>query len=209
MFFSGIPGWREAQWVGNPSLLMAKKRRRERVQNVLVLGGSQGAKALNAWVIDSFKAMQEPERPALWHQVGQRHIEACQQAYHDAKVDVRLDGFIEEMAEAYDWADLVIARSGAMTVSELARFECPAILVPLPSAVDDHQTKNAAWLVDLGLAWLWPQSTCTPDRLCEAIRDLQLSQFKPKYPMDSGDIENTMIAKMLSFLGEECIISSI
>lgn len=136
---------------------------------ILVLGGSQGAQALNALLPSFLASLASEQRPQVWHQTGGRQYAATQAIYRqaglDPKQDLRLAPFIDEMAEAYQWADVVIARSGALTVSELACAGLAAFLVPYPHAVDDHQTANARYLSDADAAWLCPQSELTLVRL--------------------------------------------
>ena len=97
---------------------------------------------------DLLALIEKEDRPKVWHQAGRRNITEAQQAYRQAGVDGRVDAYIDEMAEAYAWADLVICRAGALTIAELACAGVGSILVPYPHAVDDHQTKNAQYLVE-------------------------------------------------------------
>jgi UDP-N-acetylglucosamine--N-acetylmuramyl-(pentapeptide) pyrophosphoryl-undecaprenol N-acetylglucosamine transferase len=137
---------------------------------VLVLGGSQGARALNlAMPI----AMRESGVALdVRHQCGQRLQEAARSAYTDGGQSVRLEAFIDDMAEAYAWADLVIARAGALTLAEIAAVGIGAVLVPFPHAVDDHQTANARVFVDAGAARLLPESSQLAGKLAECLREL-------------------------------------
>jgi UDP-N-acetylglucosamine--N-acetylmuramyl-(pentapeptide) pyrophosphoryl-undecaprenol N-acetylglucosamine transferase len=121
---------------------------------VLVVGGSQGATRLNAMVPFALARAAATQQFEIQHQSGERWIEAVKRHYAEAGVSARLQPFIEDMAAAYGWADLVICRAGALTVSELAAAGVGAILVPFPAATDDHQTRNAAVLVDDGAAVL-------------------------------------------------------
>jgi UDP-N-acetylglucosamine--N-acetylmuramyl-(pentapeptide) pyrophosphoryl-undecaprenol N-acetylglucosamine transferase len=141
--------------------------------NVLVFGGSQGAVRLNT-VVPLALAQLGPDRHALnvRHQAGARWQEAAVQNYAKSGVRAEVTAFIEDMAEAYGWADLVICRSGALTVCELAAVGVASILVPFPAAVDDHQTVNAAYLVDHDAALLIPDRDLTPQRLCETLQKL-------------------------------------
>ena len=104
------------------------------------------------------------------HQAGEATRPVAEAAYSAAGVTAEVLPFISDMAEAYGWADLVLARSGALTVAELAAAGVGAVLVPFPAAVDDHQTRNAAWLVDAGAATLIPQSELTAQRLATELR---------------------------------------
>lgn len=129
----------------------------ERPLRILVLGGSLGAQPLNEIVPDV--AARLGTRCQWWHQCGEAHVEAVRTAWaRRAQVDCRIEAFIGDMAAAYAWADCVLCRSGALTVAELAATGRPSILVPLPHAIDDHQTANAAFLADAGAAVLLPQA---------------------------------------------------
>lgn len=132
---------------------------------VLVVGGSLGARALNEAVPTGVATLPESSRPQIWHQTGDAHLEATRANYAAAKVTARVDSFIENMAEAYEWADLVVCRSGALTVSELAAAGVPSVLVPYPYAVDDHQRANGEYLVRAGAAEIVLQKDLTADVL--------------------------------------------
>lgn len=125
---------------------------------VLVLGGSLGATAINAAIPALLAVLPGDRRPAVLHQCGDRNLQATLDAYQQAGLvpsdELQVRPYIDDMAAAYAWADLVICRAGASTVAELAVAGLPAILVPYPWAVDDHQRANAATLVDAGAAWL-------------------------------------------------------
>ena len=147
--------------------------------NVLVIGGSLGAQVLNQIIPQSFAELvkRQAEQPAfnIWHQTGKGKQVAVVEAYnqhHFANEQVRVTEFIKDMASAYQWADIVICRAGALTVSELAMAAKPAIFVPLPHAVDDHQTKNAQYLVARGAATLIKQHELTSERLAKTLQDL-------------------------------------
>ena len=140
---------------------------------LLVVGGSLGAKALNETVPAALALIPEEERPQVRHQAGQQTLEIARQAYAAAGVQADVTPFIHNMAEAYGWADLVVCRAGALTVSELAAAGVGSILVPFPHAVDDHQTGNARYLADAGAAKLVPQRDLTAVGLAELLRGLQ------------------------------------
>ena len=106
------------------------------------------------------------------HQAGARWQQAALQNYAQSGVRAEVTAFIEDMAEAYGWADLVICRAGALTVCELAAVGVASILVPFPAAVDDHQTVNAGYLVELGAALLIAARDLTPQRLCTTLQQL-------------------------------------
>lgn len=152
---------RGAEVVGNPvraefAALPSPEARfadRSGALRLLVLGGSLGAKALNERLPAALAQLSATQRPEVWHQGG-RTVEVAQAAYEKAGVPARVDAFIDDVAAAYAWADLVVCRAGAMTVAELAAAGCAALLVPFPYAVDDHQTRNAQYLVQAGAAEL-------------------------------------------------------
>jgi UDP-N-acetylglucosamine--N-acetylmuramyl-(pentapeptide) pyrophosphoryl-undecaprenol N-acetylglucosamine transferase len=170
-----------AQWVGNPvrkqieDLAMPHLRQSDSGQRLklLVLGGSLGAQSLNKQVPAALQLIDENKRPEVRHQCGNRHIDDCRAAYQQAGVKADIDEFIADMAEAYGWADLVICRAGALTVAEVAAAGVASILVPYPHAVDDHQTHNAAMLVNAGAAQLIPDQALKADDLADRIRELE------------------------------------
>src|SRR5262249_13151866 len=106
------------------------------------------------------------------HQCGQRHLERTRQAYADAGIEVQVDPFIDDMSAAYAWADLVVCRAGALTLAELCAAGLPAILVPFPAAVDDHQTRNASAMVEAGAARLVAEGEGFAQRLGAAFAEL-------------------------------------
>jgi UDP-N-acetylglucosamine--N-acetylmuramyl-(pentapeptide) pyrophosphoryl-undecaprenol N-acetylglucosamine transferase len=136
---------------------------------VLVVGGSLGAKALNEAVPQAIARIPPALRPRLTHQAGSRHLDALRAAYAAAGVDAETTGFIDDMAQAYAQADVVVCRAGATSVAEIAAAGVASVLVPYPHAVDDHQTTNARLLADAGAAVLLPQSQLTPERLARLI----------------------------------------
>ncbi len=138
---------------------------REGAPRVLVLGGSQGARGLNERLPQALAALPAERRPQVRHQCGERHLEPARAAYADAGVDAEVTAFIEDMAAAYGWADLVIGRAGAMSVAELAAAGVGALLVPFPHAVDDHQTVNARWLENAGAAVIVQEAELDAERL--------------------------------------------
>ena len=143
---------------------------------LLVIGGSLGAQALNEMVPQGMALLGANEQPQIVHQAGEKHIEALKASYAAVGVQAHCVPFIEDMAGAYEWADLVICRSGALTVAELAAAGVASILVPFPHAVDDHQTGNARFLVNVGGAFLLPQTDLTPEAIA-LIRNYSRSQL--------------------------------
>jgi UDP-N-acetylglucosamine--N-acetylmuramyl-(pentapeptide) pyrophosphoryl-undecaprenol N-acetylglucosamine transferase len=136
---------------------------------VLVVGGSQGATRLNATLPYALARATETQPFDVQHQTGERWIDAAKRNYATAGMSARLQPFIEDMAAAYGWADLVICRAGALTVSELAAAGVAAILVPFAAATDDHQTRNASFLVDAGAAVMIPEHELSAERLAAEL----------------------------------------
>ncbi len=139
---------------------------------LLVIGGSLGAHALNEVLPRAIPLLRQEERPLIWHQAGKDKEAATREAYSRADIEARVEPFIADMAEAYGWADLVICRAGALTISELSAAGVGAILVPYPHAVDDHQTRNALYLTQADAARLILQAELTPELLANVLRDL-------------------------------------
>lgn len=139
---------------------------------LLITGGSQGAQALNEFLPNAVARLPAGFAVEVRHQAGKGRAAETAQAYLQAGVKAEVREFIEDMAEAYAWADLVVCRSGALTVSELAAVGLPAILVPFPFAVDDHQTRNAEFLVNAGAARLQDESSCTIDAMTGHLQEL-------------------------------------
>jgi UDP-N-acetylglucosamine--N-acetylmuramyl-(pentapeptide) pyrophosphoryl-undecaprenol N-acetylglucosamine transferase len=139
---------------------------------ILVIGGSQGAARLNAVVPFALKRLSAWLAFDVRHQAGERWIDAGRASYAQAGVRADVRPFIEDMSEAYAWADLVICRSGALTVSELAAVGVASVLVPFPNAVDDHQAYNAQYLVREGAAVLISDRELTAERLAEELQRL-------------------------------------
>ncbi|MCP5159033.1 MAG: undecaprenyldiphospho-muramoylpentapeptide beta-N-acetylglucosaminyltransferase [Gammaproteobacteria bacterium] len=181
-FPGAFPTVRRAIAVGNPvresiaalpppadRFAMRKGRRR-----LLVLGGSQGALALNQLVPQTLALLEADERPEVWHQAGGQLHAAAEMAYREAGLTAhyRLTPFIDDMAEAYAWADLVLCRAGALTIAELTAVGIGAVLVPFPFAVDDHQTANARFLERDGAARVCQQAELTAERLAAVLQAL-------------------------------------
>jgi len=139
---------------------------------ILVIGGSQGATRLNAVVPFALKRVAGSLAFDVRHQAGERWIDAGRASYAQAGVRADVRPFIEDMSEAYGWADLVICRAGALTVSELAAVGVAAILVPFPGSVDDHQAYNAQYLVRAGAAVVIPDRELSAERLAAELQRL-------------------------------------
>ena len=171
---------KNAQWVGNPlrEAFVKQARPSERLGKrhgplqLLVVGGSLGAQVLNTVVPQALALMSEFRRPVVIHQSGAKQIDALRAAYEEADVQATLTPFIEDTAQAFAHADVVIARAGASTVTELVAIGVAAIYVPFPHAVDDHQTTNAKFVVDAGGGWLLPQAELTAQGLADLLQTL-------------------------------------
>ncbi|KAF1056315.1 MAG: UDP-N-acetylglucosamine--N-acetylmuramyl-(pentapeptide) pyrophosphoryl-undecaprenol N-acetylglucosamine transferase [Pseudomonas delhiensis] len=142
--------------------------------NLLVLGGSLGAEPLNKLLPEALAQVDPAQRPAIRHQAGRRHDGVTAERYRQAGVEADVAPFISDMAAAYAWADLVICRAGALTVSELTAAGLPAFLVPLPHAIDDHQTRNAEFLVKEGAARLLPQKSTGAAELAAQLSEVSM-----------------------------------
>jgi UDP-N-acetylglucosamine--N-acetylmuramyl-(pentapeptide) pyrophosphoryl-undecaprenol N-acetylglucosamine transferase len=172
---------KKAQWIGNPlrAEFLHQPSPEERFAGrtgplkVLVVGGSLGAKALNEIVPQALARIPAAQRPHVLHQSGAKQIDELRANYEKAGVQAELTPFIEDTASAFAEADLVICRAGASTVTEIAAVGAPALFVPFPVAVDDHQTTNAKFLVDAGGGWLVPQDQLTPDTLAPMLITLK------------------------------------
>jgi UDP-N-acetylglucosamine--N-acetylmuramyl-(pentapeptide) pyrophosphoryl-undecaprenol N-acetylglucosamine transferase len=162
-----------ALWVGNPLRAAFTKQASPALRfagrsgrlHVLVVGGSLGAKALNDVVPRALALLSEDNRPQVVHQSGVKQIDALRANYQAAGVSAELTPFIEDTATAFSQADLIICRSGASTVTEIAAVGAAALYVPFPFAVDDHQTTNAQFIVQQGGGWLVQQAELTPESL--------------------------------------------
>jgi len=137
--------------------------------HILILGGSLGAKALNETLPQALQKVTG--KIEVLHQAGEKHITTMQQTYANAQFEVKVTAFIKNMADAYQWADLVICRAGALTVSEIAQIGVASLLIPFPFAVDDHQTENAKLLSDNNAAILLPQAKLQEKEVIALIED--------------------------------------
>lgn len=179
-FPGSFPAGRGAIATGNPvrrSIMdlagpLERMQGREGPARLLVLGGSLGARVLNETLPAALAAVSVEVRPQVRHQAGERTLETARAAYRSAGVEAEVAPFIRDMAEAYAWADLVVCRAGALTVSELAAAGVASILIPYPHAVDDHQLGNARYLSDVGAARLVIQSELTPAGLAALLARL-------------------------------------
>jgi len=184
--FTAFPHvFKTGQWVGNPlrqaftqqAVPAERFAGRSGPLQVLVVGGSLGAKALNDIVPQALALIPEEQRPQVIHQSGAKQIDALRANYEIAGVQAELTPFIDDTATAFAQADLVICRAGASTVTELAAVGVAALFVPFPFAVDDHQTTNADFLVQHGGGWLVPQSELSAESLAARLQNLDRSQL--------------------------------
>ncbi len=181
---SGYPislGKNKQRYIGNPvraeiARLPQPEQRgvgRAARLRLLVLGGSLGAKPINDLLPAALAALPAAQRPEVWHQAGEAHAQVVAEDYRQRGVAARSEAFVGDMAAAYGWADLVICRAGALTVAELAAAGVASVLVPLPHAIDDHQTANARWLAEQQAALLLPQSQLSVEALVGLLQQYQ------------------------------------
>ncbi|MBW6391562.1 undecaprenyldiphospho-muramoylpentapeptide beta-N-acetylglucosaminyltransferase [Halomonas sp. Y3S6] len=170
-----------AEVVGNPvraeiaalgSMPREASAMRGRSLRLLVVGGSLGALPLNQRLPEALATLPEGQRPEVRHQAGRDKDAATREIYAEHGIEAEVSDFIDDMAEAYAWADLMVCRAGALTVAEVAAAAKPALFVPLPHAVDDHQTANARALVAAGAARLMPQHEMSAAALGESLATL-------------------------------------
>lgn len=168
----------DSEWVGNPirtefEALDTPAQRygaRTGTLSLLVVGGSLGASALNETIPAALALMPLESRPIVLHQAGEKHVDKLKQRYAELGVVADVCAFIDDMAGAYASADLVVCRSGAMTVSELAACGVASYLVPFPFAIDDHQTANAQFLANANAAKLLPQAEFNPNAFAQWLQ---------------------------------------
>ncbi len=184
--FSAFPSaLARATWIGNPLRTAfcvqpepaQRFARRGGPLRLLVVGGSQGARVLNDTVPRALALLPTLQRPQVRHQSGAGQLDTLRAAYTAAGVLGELTEFIDDTAQAFADADLVLCRAGASTVTEVAAVGAAAAFVPLPTAVDDHQTSNARFLVDQGAAWLLPQRAFNPQSLAQFLLQIDRAQL--------------------------------
>jgi len=151
-----------------------------RKPRLLILGGSLGAEPLNKLLPEALAQVPAELRPEVFHQAGKNHDEITTERYRAAGVEAQVAPFIKDMAQAYGWADLVVCRAGALTISELAAAGLPSLLVPLPHAIDDHQSRNAEYLAREGAAFVMPQRTTGAAEMAARLKEvlMQPEQLK-------------------------------
>ncbi|MDH1702817.1 undecaprenyldiphospho-muramoylpentapeptide beta-N-acetylglucosaminyltransferase [Comamonas terrigena] len=182
--FTAFPNvFAKGRWVGNP-LREAFVRQpepearfagRSGPLKLLVVGGSLGAKALNDIVPQALALIPVAQRPSVLHQSGAKQIDELRANYAAAGVQAELTPFIDDTAQAFADADVIVCRAGASTVTEIAAVGAAAVFVPFPHAVDDHQTANARFLVEQGGGWLIPQKALTAEKLAEMLQNTERS----------------------------------
>lgn len=181
---TGNPVRRSICEIATPEQRFEQRRAKEggegRQQNLrlLVIGGSLGAVKLNEVVPQALAKIDVAIRPEVIHQTGLKNIDSAKKSYLDAAVEAKVEAFIDDMPAVYEWADLVICRSGAMTVFELAAAGVASVLVPYPHAVDDHQTHNAFYLEKSGAAVIRQQDELSADWLADTINDFSANRNK-------------------------------
>ena len=177
--FTAFPNvLKNAEWVGNPLRTLFTKQASPEARfagrtgplRLLVVGGSLGARALNTIVPQALALIPPESRPIVIHQSGAKQIDELRANYHTAGVVATLTPFIDDTASAFADADLIVCRAGASTVTEIAAVGAAALFVPFPSAVDDHQTSNARFLVERGAGWQIAQHDLTPSRLADLLQ---------------------------------------
>ncbi len=174
----------KTEWVGNPvraeiaALPAPAARYAERTGKirVLVMGGSQGAVALNELVPEALALLPDALRPEIRHQAGKKNLDKADAKYRALRLEAEVTPFINDMPAAYAWADLVVCRSGALTVSEIAAAGVASLLIPFPFAVDDHQTANARFLSEHGAALLFQQRDLTAKALAVELEKLMVRE---------------------------------
>jgi UDP-N-acetylglucosamine--N-acetylmuramyl-(pentapeptide) pyrophosphoryl-undecaprenol N-acetylglucosamine transferase len=166
---SGNPVRRELTEIPGPDERMAQRTGPLRI---LITGGSQGAQVLNLTVPEALKRLPASIEFEVRHQAGAKRVDEATKAYTTAGVEAEITPFISDMSEAYAWADLVICRSGALTVAEVAAAGLGAVFVPFAHAVDDHQTRNAEYLAEAGAAVILPQASLKAESLAKTLESL-------------------------------------
>ncbi len=169
----------QGEWVGNPvrseiialqSPLLSSNRETHPLR-ILVLGGSLGAITINHQIPLALATTGKPHWFEVRHQSGKKHLKNTKNAYKNAGFKITVEPFIADMAGAYKWADVVICRAGALTISELTTVGIGALLIPFPYAVDDHQTRNGEWLVQHGAAIMIKESDLTTEGLASILNE--------------------------------------
>lgn len=172
--------------------------------NLIVLGGSLGAQTLNQYVPQALALLNK--KVNIIHQCGEKHLQAAQENYAKAGIDAKVVAFIKDMHEVYAWADFAICRAGAMTVAELSISAVPAIFIPYPYAIDDHQTRNAQALVDIGGAELLDEKQVSAETLSNKL--LSFIEDKEKLANMQSNIQKAAKPLAVQQIAEICIKES-
>ena len=171
-----------SECIGNPvraslaSIEPPDTRLQSRIEaplQLLVIGGSLGAAALNSIVPQATACLDHDQRPVIKHQCGDKHLQVCQQNYRQAGVDAEVVSFIDDMQQAYAWADLVVCRAGALTIAELTAVGLASLLIPFPYAVDNHQYHNARFLEQSNAAQILNEAELSAENLALKLKFFQ------------------------------------
>jgi UDP-N-acetylglucosamine--N-acetylmuramyl-(pentapeptide) pyrophosphoryl-undecaprenol N-acetylglucosamine transferase len=197
----GNPVRDEVEKMDSPSV---RFKNRTGPLKILVLGGSLGAKALNDLLPEVLARIDSSVRPEVRHQSGEAHMSELRANYERYGVNAKCESFIDDVLEAMQETDLLISRSGATTVAEVSAIGVAALFVPFPFAVDDHQTKNAQFLVEKEAAWMTQQSELTADKLVDFLsrlnRDVLLSKASKAYELGHRDATQKLCTELESLI---------
>ncbi len=203
-----LDGQLNSQWVGNPVRdsieKIEKKFNRTSPINVLVLGGSLGAQSLNTLIPNSLATWIDKGVIKIKHQCGKGKLQATKAAYGQLAFDVEIKEFIQNMAAAYQWADLCICRAGALTIAEISVVGIPTVFVPYPYAVDDHQTHNAMSLVKKDAALMW-QESAEPKEFVALFEHLLQAENQLAMQQALIEIKKTHVSEQIADLCEEVV----
>ena len=167
--YCGNPVRNELMSMADPKVRLNRSDKRKRL---LIVGGSLGALALNELLPQTVKIISDSMQIDVWHQTGANKRERVLWSYQQQDIHAQVDEFIDDMAKAYAWADLIVCRSGAITLAEIAAVGLGSVLVPYPYAVDDHQTANAHSYVQANAACLLSESEITAEKLAKLLTTL-------------------------------------
>ena len=197
-----------SKWVGNPVRdsieNINKNSNRTTPLNVLVLGGSLGAQSLNTMVPECLYEWIKNDSIKIKHQCGRGKLRATQTAYGDLSLQVDIQEFIQNMAAAYQWADVCICRAGALTIAEISTVGIPTIFVPYPHAVDDHQTHNALSLVNKKAALMWQEST-DKHLLVDHFKYLMTAENRSDIVAAMMQVRKTQVSDQIADLCEQVV----
>lgn len=208
-FPNSFPKHSDVKLIGNPirktiaALHSNFTSNKDVKRNVLIVGGSLGAQALNEVVPQALSLLDNAERPTIKHQAGKRTIDVARKAYQVANVEAEIIEFIDDMAAAYAWADVIICRAGALTVSEVTAAGLPAIFIPFPYAVDDHQRLNAESVSSAGGAVIVNEKDLSAELLSKLLKDLLTGSEK----LNTMRQKSHALAKLdaVQVIAEQCL----